>query len=216
LNPKIPIYVDQRENTDLIKEIYSIDELEVHSKQLDVGDIVITENIAIERKAKIDFVNSIIDKRLFPQLMDLARNFRRPILILEGEENIYTLRNLNPNVIRATLSAIAVDLRIPIIVTNNMQETAQMIRTIAKRTKKDKKEISLVSDKKSHSENEEMEKFVSSIPKINVVNAKGLLSHFKSLKDLINASEKELLEVQGIGPGRAKFLREFFEREYQL
>ncbi len=216
LNPKIPIYVDQRENTDLIKEIYSIDELEVHSKQLDVGDIVITENIAIERKAKIDFVNSIIDKRLFPQLMDLARNFRRPILILEGEENIYTLRNLNPNVIRATLSAIAVDLRIPIIVTNNMQETAQMIRTIAKRTKKDKKEISLVSDKKSHSENEEMEKFISSIPKINVVNAKGLLSHFKSLKDLINASEKELLEVQGIGPGRAKFLREFFDREYQL
>ncbi len=216
LNPKIPIYVDQRENTDLIKEIYSIDELEVHSKQLDVGDIVITENIAIERKAKIDFVNSIIDKRLFPQLMDLARNFRRPILILEGEENIYTLRNLNPNVIRATLSAIAVDLRIPIIVTNNMQETAQMIRTIAKRTKKDKKEISLVSDKKSHSENEEMEKFISSIPKINVVNAKGLLSHFKSLKDLINASEKELLEVQGIGPGRAKFLRKFFDREYQL
>lgn len=216
LNGKIPIYVDQRENTDLIKEIYSIDELEVHSKQLDVGDIVITENIAIERKAKIDFVNSIIDKRLFPQLMDLARNFRRPILILEGEENIYTLRNLNPNVIRATLSAIAVDLRIPIIVTNNMQETAQMIRTIAKRTKKDKKEISLVSDKKSHSENEEMEKFISSIPKINVVNAKGLLTHFKSLKDLINASEKDLLEVSGIGPGRAKFLREFFDREYQL
>lgn len=216
MNSKIPIYVDQRENTDLIKEIYSIEELEVHSKQLDVGDIVINENIAIERKAKIDFVNSIIDKRLFPQLMDLARNFRRPILILEGEENIFTLRNLNPNVIRATLSAIAVDLRIPILVTNNMQETAQMIRTIAKRTIKEKKEISLVSDKKSHSENEEMEKFVSSIPKINVVNAKGLLKHFKSLNELINASEKELLEVQGIGPGRAKFLKDFFEREYQL
>ena len=213
LDGKIPIYIDQRENTDLIKEIYNIEELEVESKQLDVGDIIISENIAIERKAKIDFVNSILDKRLFSQLLDLARNFKRPILILEGAENIFTLRNVNPNVIRSTLSAIAVDLRIPIIMTDSIQETAQMIRTIAKRTKRDKKEISLVSDKKSHSENEEMEKFISSIPKINVVNAKGLLLHFKSLKKLINASEKQLLEVQGIGPGRAKFIREFFRRE---
>ncbi len=216
LDLKIPIYIDQRENTDLIKEIYKIEELEIQSKQLDVGDIVIDSNIAIERKAKIDFVNSIIDKRLFPQLINLARNFKRPILILEGEENIYSLRNLNPNVIRATLSAIAVDLRIPIIVTSSLQETAQMIRTIAIRTQKDKKEISLVNDKKSFSENEEMEKFVSTIPKINVVNSKSLLREFKSIKDLINAKENDLIKIDGIGKGRAKFLVDFFEREYKL
>jgi ERCC4-type nuclease len=210
------IYVDNRENTDLIKELFKLDEIEVEAKQLEVGDIVISENIAIERKAKIDFVNSLLDKRLFPQLLDLARNYRRPVLILEGEENIFGLRNINPNVIRSTISAIAIDLRIPIIYTSNLKETAQMILTITKRVYKDKKEISLVANKSSHSENEELEKFVSTIPKVNVVTAKGLLSHFKSIKELVNSTEKDLVECEGVGKVRAKSLVEFFEREYKM
>lgn len=209
------IYVDGRENTDLIKELFKLDEIEVEAKQLEVGDIVISDSIAIERKAKIDFVNSILDKRLFLQLLDLARNYRRPVLILEGDENIFGLRNINPNVIRATLSAIAIDLRIPIIYTSNIKETAQMILTITKRTYKEKKEISLVANKSSHSENEELEKFVSTIPKVNVITAKGLLSHFKSIKELVNSTEKDLVECEGVGKVRAKYLLEFFEREYK-
>ena len=108
---------------------------------MDVGDIVITEDIAIERKAKVHFVNSLIDKRLFPQLIDLAKNFKRPILLLEGEENIYAVRNLNPNVIRATLSAVSVDLRIPTLNTQSLYESAQMIATIAKRTRREKRNM---------------------------------------------------------------------------
>lgn len=212
---RIPIYVDQRENTTLIKELFSLNEIKVIGKQLEIGDIVISDKIAIERKEKLDFVNSIIDKRLFPQLIDLAKNYKRPILILEGAQNIYTLRNINPNVIRATLSSIAIDLRIPIIYTDSMEETAQMVQTIAKRNVKTKKEISLADNKRSFSENEEIEKFVSSIPKINVVNAKHLLGHFKSIKKLINAKEDKLQKVEGIGPGRAKNLFSFFNREYK-
>jgi len=214
-NSKYQIYIDNRENNDLLKELFNIEDLRVEAKKLEVADIVITDKIAIERKAKIDFVNSIIDKRLFPQLIDLAKNYQRPILILEGEENIFSLRNLNPNVIRATLSAIAVDLRIPIIYTNNLADTANMILTITKRAQKDKKDISLVAQKSSISENQELEKFVSSIPKINVSNAKKLLNYFKSIKNLVSAKEDKLQKVEGIGKGRAKNLKDFFTREYE-
>lgn len=209
------IYVDNRENNDLIKELFNIEDLKVESKKLDVADIVISEQIAIERKAKIDFVNSIIDKRLFEQLINLAKNYKRPVLILEGQENLYSLRNLNPNVILSTLSAIAVDLRIPIIYTNSKQETAQMILTIARRNKKDKKEISLAGDKKSFSESQELEKFVSTIPKVNVMTAKNILLHFKSVKKLVNSTKKQLEECPGIGKLKAEFLFEFFQREYK-
>ena len=212
---RIEIYVDQRENGNLIKELYKLSGIKVVAKQLDVGDIVIDENIAIERKAKVDFVNSILDKRLFPQLIDLARNYRRPILIVEGEENIFSVRNVNPNVIRSSLSAIAVDLRMPIIFTDSMTETAQMILTIAKRTRREKKEISLAADKRSFSENEEMEKVISSIPRINVVTAKSLLKHFGSVKELVNAKEKDFLGCEGVGKLRAKMMKDFFEREYK-
>ena len=212
---RIPIYIDQRENTKLIKELFQLDDLKVIGKQLEIGDIVISEKIAIERKEKLDFVNSIIDKRLFPQLIDLAKNYKRPILILEGAQNIYSLRNINPNVIRATLSSIAIDLRIPILYTDSMEETAKMIQTIAKRNVRTKKQISLADNKRSFSENEEIEKFVSSIPKINVVNAKGLLTHFKSIKKLVNAKEDKLIKIDGIGKGRAKHLFDFFNKEYR-
>ncbi|MCA9495686.1 MAG: Hef nuclease, partial [Nanoarchaeota archaeon] len=127
---------------------------------------------------------------------------------------IYSIRNIHPNVIRATLSSIAVDLRIPIIFTNNLADTAQMVLSILKRANREKKEISLVSEKRAFSEDEEIEKFVSSIPKINVVNAKGLLKHFSSIKKLIGASKEELQSCSGIGKKRAEFLYNFFRREY--
>jgi Fanconi anemia group M protein len=111
VDERVRIIADNRENNDLLKELCKIDEIIVETKQLDVGDIVITQEIAIERKSKKDFVNSVIDKRLFPQLINLAKNYKRPVLIIEGEENIYSIRNVNPNVIRAVKSAIAFDLR---------------------------------------------------------------------------------------------------------
>lgn len=215
VDERILIYLDLRENSDLIKELFRKESLKVEAKKLEVADIVISQNIAIERKAKIDFVNSIIDKRLFAQLIELAKNYRRPLLIIEGSENIFSLRSLNPNVIRATLSAISIDLRIPIIFTDSLSETAAMIETIAKRTVRDKKEISLVAQKSGFSENEELEKFVSSIPKVNVVSAKSILKHFKTIKQLVNADENKLLECEGIGKIRAKSLVEFFKREYK-
>lgn len=212
---KITVFVDNRENNDLLKELFDFDELHLDVRKLEIGDIVIDDYIAIERKSKQDFVNSIIDKRLFPQLLELAKNYRRPLLIIEGLENIFSIRNVNPNVIRATLSAISIDLRMPIIFTDSMNETANMILTIAKRTRKDSKEVSLARDKQAFSEYQELEKFVSSIPRINVVSAKSLLKHFGSIKNLVNSDEKTLMSCEGIGKNRAKFLIEFFEREYK-
>jgi len=212
---RILIYIDSRENNALIKELFKIKEIKIETKRLDVGDIIISENIAIERKSKKDFVNSIIDKRLFLQLKDLTLNYRRPVLVLEGEEDIFSIRNLNPNVIRATLSSIAIDYRIPIIYTKDLEDTAQFIRTIAKRTTKVKKEISLVSNKTSFSENEELEKVISSIPKINVVTAKNILNYFNTIEKLIKAKEKDIENIEGIGKIRARYIYNFFRREFK-
>lgn len=208
------ILVDSRENTDLIKKLFKVEEFEVEATQLTVGDIVISEDVAIERKAVGDFVSSLLDKRLFPQLIDLARNFKRPILLIEGEESLYAQRNIHPNVIRSAISSIAIDLRMPIIYTNSIDETLEYIKTIVKRQNKEKKALSLVSNKRGLSEIQEIEKVVSSIPKVNAITAKHLLEHFNSLELLAKASAKELEEVEGIGSIRAKYIYEFMRRKY--
>lgn len=212
---KIPkAMIDSRENSDLIKRLHR-EEIKIETKNLEVGDIVLSEDVAIERKAKIDFINSILDKRLFTQLINLTRNYRRPILIIEGPENIFTLRNLNPEVIRATISSIAIDFRVPIIYTDSLEDTCNMVMSIAKRVNKEKKNISINTDKKSSNESEELEKLVSMIPKVNIMTARILLKEFKTIKNLSNASKIDILKCQGIGELRAKYIADFFSRKYE-
>jgi ERCC4-type nuclease len=42
-----------------------------------------------------------------------------------------------------------------------------------------------------------------------------LLKHFKSVKNIINASEKELQDVDLIGPKKSKTIKELFDEEYK-
>jgi Fanconi anemia group M protein len=205
--------VDSRENTDLIKALYKLP-IQFKTQQLEVGDILLSETVAIERKSKKDFINSLLDQRLFPQLLNLSKNFRRPILILEGEENIFSLRNMNPEALRSALSTIAIDLRIPILYTDSVEESAKMIYSLSKRVLRSQSGINTYAQKKANSQREEMERFVSSIPGINAVTAVTLLEQFNSIDSLVSASEKELLMCKGIGKQRAVVLKTFFSKKY--
>ncbi|MDD5651394.1 MAG: ERCC4 domain-containing protein, partial [Candidatus Nanoarchaeia archaeon] len=117
------LIVDHRER-EIIRELAKR-KVEFDTKQLIVADFVIN-NIGIERKTQNDFINSIIDKRLFQQLIVLKENFDIPLLIIEGEDNLYSIRNMHPNAIRGMLSAIAIDFQIPIIYTRNVNDTVAL------------------------------------------------------------------------------------------
>ena len=208
------IYIDLRENNDLLKLLHKSEEVQVQAKKLEVGDCVISEYTAIERKTKLDFVNSILNKQIFKQLIDLARNYSRPILILEGRESIYMQRNVNPNVIRASLGVVAIELRIPIIETSSLEETKNILISFAKRVQKKEKMTSPIAEKKFSSQREELEKVISMIPKINIVTARNLLEKFGTIKNLTNKKQKDFEKVKGVGRKRAEFLEEFFRRKY--
>jgi Fanconi anemia group M protein len=45
--------------------------------------------------------------------------------------------------------------------------------------------------------------------------AKSLLTHFKNLESLFHATEKELLEAEGMGKKRAKTIRSIIENTYE-
>ncbi|MFA7374167.1 MAG: DEAD/DEAH box helicase, partial [Methanothrix soehngenii] len=80
------IYVDPRERG--MAKLLEGRGAEVTLKNLEVGDYVVSDRVAIERKTAQDFVASIIDpeRNLFRQVADLARSYERPVLILEGRD----------------------------------------------------------------------------------------------------------------------------------
>lgn len=191
---KIKVIVDYREKNSLvISELINLG-CEIEMKNLPVADFLI-KNIAIERKTVSDFVSSMINKRLLRQLEELKQYTSR-LLIIEGidEQELYNDENtgINSNAIRGFLLSILLRYKIPILLTKNYEDTAKFILLLAK---KQKKEISLRAMKKTLNKKERLQFILEGFPSIGPKTAKKLLSHFDTLKNIINASEEELKEL---------------------
>ncbi len=216
------IIVDYREDKNIVKELYKHD-IDVEIKSLVYADFVMqikdvndnVKDLGIERKTLNDFLNSIIDKRILTQLIALKENFPLQLLILEGEENIYAIRDFHPNSIRGMLSSIAIDYQIPIIYTKNYRDTAAYLSLISKRLEKPRKNISLVSKRKPLTLKEQQEYIIEGLPGIGNSLAKALLCKFKSIKNIINAKQEILMKIDKIGEKKSKVIREVINSEYK-
>ncbi|MHA1805255.1 MAG: ERCC4 domain-containing protein [Promethearchaeota archaeon] len=103
-------------------------------KQLDVADVVITNEVACERKEGFDFIASIMDNRLFEQLLRLKETYTTPILLLEGlNQEVFETMGMSLSSIYGALSFISYKLGIPLIPTRHVQDTALVIERIAYR-----------------------------------------------------------------------------------
>ncbi len=207
------VYADSREGNSKVIRYLSQMEMDVKIQSMTVADYQVSDEVAIERKTANDFVSSMIDKRLFKQARALSEEFKRPLMILEGDD-LYS-GMVNPNAIRGTIASIALDFGISIIPTRDAQDTAAMIKRIAIREQTgEKSNIQIRTDKKPVSLWEQQLFIVESLPTIGPVNAKNLLEHFGSVEKVFNASESELMEVEGIGKITAHNIRKVVESEY--
>jgi len=183
---------------------------------LEVGDYVVSDRVAIERKTANDFIDSLIDpgRNLFGQVRDLARTYDRPILILEGRD-LY-IRQVHPNAIRGALASIAVDFGVSIIPTADEEETVSVIAAIARREQQARGGSPQAHGKKTHRTlKEQQEYLVSSIPGVGNAVAKNLLRHFGSVERVFAATEEELKAVALVGPKTAERIRELVGGEYK-
>lgn len=215
-NFEVKIIVDTREmRGNLAKKLFELG-AKIESKQLQVGDFILSDRVCVERKTVKDFLQSIIDGRLFSQISSLGKNFEKPLIIVEGIDDIYTKRNIHPNAIRGAIASLAVDFRIPIIQTSGEEETALFLFMIASREQLDKKiSISLRGEKKPLDNMLLQEYIVSSLPGIGREIARNLLKHFKTIKNIFNADIKELKKVEKIGDKKAEKIKEILEKEYE-
>ncbi|WP_409200256.1 DEAD/DEAH box helicase [Methanobrevibacter sp. DSM 116169] len=210
---EVIVYADSREgNSTVIRHLDNI-EVNVKVKSMTVGDYQVSDDVIIERKTAKDFVDSIVDKRLFKQANDLREEFKKPIIILEGDD-LYS-GFINPNAIRGSIASIALDFGISIIPTRDSEDTAAMIKRIASREQRgEKTNIQLRTDRKPDNLWEQQVFIIESLPNVGPVNAKKLLEHFGSVKKIMDASESELQEVEGIGKKIAQNIRKVIESKY--
>ena len=213
---KIKIFADFREKSSgILKELIEL-QVELKLESLNNADYILSSRVGVEVKTVPDFVESIIDGRLMQQIKSLRNNFERPLLIIEGIEDIYSVRNIHANAIRGMLSTIAVSYGIPILYTKNFKDTAMLMNIIAKREQEDTgKEFTMHTEKKNLSIREQQEYIIGSLPGIGATLSKPLLKHFKSVKNVINAEQKELEQVEKVGKKTAEKIKDIVDREYQ-
>ncbi len=207
--------MDQREKrSKVLQHLSAQEEVIIRLKHLSVGDYVVSDRVAIERKTVNDFLQSIVDKRLFNQIQELKEAFEHPIFIIEGKD-LYGAGRIHPNAVRGAVSFIITLHNIPVISTVDAEDTAGMIFFIAKHEQHGLDyDISLRQKKKSFTLKQQQEHIVEALPKVGPALAKALLQHFGSVAKVFSATESELMKVEKIGPKKAKEIRELIQREY--
>jgi Fanconi anemia group M protein len=213
----LKIVIDHRETKCGVAKTLDRLGMELSFMALEIGDYVVSDRLAVERKRTDDFASSLIDgkRNLFAQLSDLSRVYEKPVLIIEGED-LFTSRQINPNAIYGSLVSIAIDFGVSILYSRDEEETASILKILAKREQtENKREINPHGKKSASTLAEQQEYLISSISNIGPKAAKNLLSYFGSVEAVMRADIEELKKVKKIGPKTAARIREVLESPYK-
>ncbi len=215
ITQEIMIFADSRESE--LAELLHNKGAKVNLGALKVGDFILSEDVGCERKDVVDFVNSLLDGRLFDQAKRMKASFAKPFFILEGDFNLFfSVRNVQPAALFGSLAALIIDWNIPIMFTKSKDETAEFLITIAKREQIEKKKsISVRGSHKPQTITDSQQFFIEGLPQIGPEAAKALLNHFGSPKAIIDASLADLMKVEGIGDKRAEMIRMILDTIYK-
>ena len=188
---KPKILVDYHEKNSLVPSILSKLDCNPEFQHLNVGDYLIND-IAIERKTIPDFKTSIISKRLLFQMKELQQ-YSKSLIILEGTQK-FTLYEgvLHENALRGFILSVLLEHKIPIVFTEDEEDTARYLAVLARKTKKTP---SSLRQKIPLTPEEQKQFILEGFPGIGPSTAKALLKEFNSLKDIFNAKEKSLEKI---------------------
>lgn len=213
---KVKIYADYREKgSGVIKQLIDMGS-NLELEKLESADYLLSSRVGVEFKTVNDFVQSILDGRIMDQVRELKRNFERPIVIIEGIEDIYSVRNIHPNAIRGMIANIIVSYGVPLVYTKSQLETASLLYVIAKREQEDSKKDFMPHGEKRVADTKWLQEYiVSALPGIGATLAKPLLRHFCSIKKIVNATVDELKEVEKIGKKKAEEIRKILDSEWE-
>jgi ERCC4-type nuclease len=166
-----------------------------------------------ERKTGSDFLCSLAQGRLFPQLAALLKSRFAPVLLLEGDPLLVSGSQMRPESIRGALAYIAATLRVPILSSSGPEDSAHLIYAVAKRCQIGKAHgrvgqaaHSPPAGRRRATQAEQQMHILLSLPGIGPVTACALCARFRSLHDLLHADAAQLATVPGVGPSRAAAL----------
>ena len=206
------IAVDTREDS-IFQELLESHGAEVQISPLPVGDFICSDRTVIERKTRSDFESSVIDGRLFDQLSRLSSSYSRVILVVEGTESSGTLQKAS---LLGAYSSVLTDYGAGIFFTRSPESTSELIYAIAKHEQlMEKRPLRISGKPKGKTLSKNQIAIVEMLPLVGPKMARTLLENFGTVENLFNASEEDLLQIEGLGKKKANVIRRALTTPYE-
>ena len=199
-NLPINIIADDREcKSDVIESLDQIEDVNISIRRLSMGDYQIANRMIVERKTLKDFVASIIDGRLFKQMLCLAKSNSKAVLIIEGTASDTVEIGMTREAMQGALITVSLILGIPVLRSKDASETAKLMIYIARQIK------SMAGggiQRHGYRPKTILKRqlfILQGLPGVGPERAERLLARFGNVETAISASSSELQSVDGIG-----------------
>ncbi|MBB4865322.1 Fanconi anemia group M protein [Pseudomonas nitritireducens] len=200
----IEIYADSRETrSGLLKTLSEMEGYSIKVGELPCGDYAISSDVCIERKSATDFVISIMDGRLMEQIAKMKIDYKRPILLIEG--NPFKTRSaIKTEALVGAISWVNAIEDVTVLMVADEGESAKMIATMARHLQQGLGyEVPLRRNKPKASDLGSVYN-LEGLPGVGPKTAQNLFNHFGSIFDVCMASVEELSQVPRLGKASAE------------
>ena len=204
----ISIIVDDRErNAAVTKSLLEVQDVAVRFERLSIGDYQADKRLLFERKTLKDFAASIIDGRLFDQMIRLANSEHTGILILEGTGRDLTNSGMRRESIQGALISTSLIMGIPVLRSRDPAETARLILYATRQMESFVRGGLNRHGYRPKNKRKRQLFILQGLPGIGRERAVRLLNKFGSVEAVITAKRHELQAVEGIGDNIAEGIK---------
>jgi len=204
----VDIVADDRERaSEVVAFIGSIPRVSVRIERLASGDYLADRRILFERKTLQDLARSIVDGRLFKQMVRLTKSKYKAVLILEGSGKNTESLGVRREALQGALITISLILGIPVLRSMTPEETARLIVYAARQVASLGKAGYQRAGYRPKSKKGRQLYILQGLPGVGHERALRLLEKFGSVEGVMRASFDELQAVEGIGAKTADRIR---------
>jgi ERCC4-type nuclease len=207
-NALIRIVADDREEAGgVIAELRGRADVALEVRRLPVGDFLVEERFAVERKTLADFSCSVVDARLFKQAAALVQGSRRAVLVLEGTSADLGTGGVSRESMQGALITVSVFFGLAVLRARDAAETARLLVYLGRQTQQFASGSLPRPGYRPKGKRARQLFLLQGLPGVGPERAARLLERFGSVQAVTAASADELAEVDGFGETTATRIR---------